>query len=109
MKQNKNFVYKDYVNRDLLFKFLKKSKFVLNNQENFYSLFAIDSYNSKCIVISDKGNYKEKSLSKNFINKKFKNINLSFLKEKKFIKNDKKFIYFIKKNNEIINLKLSKI
>ena len=109
LSQNKKFIYKDYVNRSLLFKFLEKSKFALNNQENFYSLFAIDSYNAKCMVISDKEIYNEKSLSKNFINKEFRNINSNFFRKKKFINNDKKFLNLIKKNNEILNLKLGKI
>ena len=93
----------------MLLKYLKKSKFVLNSQENYYSLFAIDSYNSKCIVISDKEIYNTKNLSKNFVNKKFKSINLNFFKKKKFINNDKKFLNLVKKNNEILDLKLSKI
>ena len=61
------------------------------------------------MVISDKEIYNEKCLSKNFINKEFRNINSNFFRKKKFINNDKKFLNLIKKNNEILNLKLGKI
>ena len=108
-QQTKNFIYKDYVKRKLLLDYLKKTKFVINNLENYYSLFAIDSYNSKCIVISDYETYKNKSQSKNFLNTNFKDLNFQIFKRKKFNKNDKKFINYLKKYIKKTNLILRKI
>ena len=109
LKENKHFIYKGYVNRILLLKYLKKSKFSLNSQENFYSLFAIDSYNSQCIVLSDKEIYKHKSLSNNFLSKKFKNMIFYSFAKKKFTNKDKRFIDFVKKNKQMCNTVLGKI
>lgn len=109
LKQKKNFIYKGYVKRKILLNNLKKTKFVINNQENYFSLFAIDSYNSKSIVVSDRENYNIKNFSKNFLNKNFRDINFKFFKKKKYINNDKKFKDSIRRNNKKIKFILNKI
>ena len=102
-KPNKRFIYKGFVDRNVIIKYLKKSHYVINNQENYYSLFAIDAYNSQCLILSDKNIYKEKNISKNFINMSFKNFNYKLLKNKKFIIKDKYFFQYVNSNNNKTN------
>lgn len=105
-KPNKRFIYKGYVSRDKILKYLQKSHYAINNQENYYSLFAIDAYNSQCLILSDKNVYKSKSKSKNFIDINFKNFNLSLIKKRKFIINDKYFFQYINSYNKKSNILL---
>ena len=111
---NNNFDFKGYVSRKKLFTLLKKSKFALNNIENYYSLFATDALNNQCVVICDKNNLQKKIInnSKNFLDINIKKITNNYynkyIKNIIFSNNDYFFLNKVATNNKKIVKFISK-
>jgi hypothetical protein len=98
IKKVKNY---GYVTNQLANSLLNRSKFTINSQENFYTLFLIEAISNKVRILIDQ-NYKDfinKKNNKIFINLESKNIKSIIFNNKTNNNNFKKFYATLKKNS----------
>lgn len=104
------------LDREKLLIYLKKSKFAINNGENFLSLFALDCYTSSTFVFYNNllNPYRDLFNSNNFISLDFSNTKIAFQKINYVFKSKKNFSKFdqikiIKKYNQIKKIAQEKL
>ena len=99
VSSSKNIINFGNLPRKKATKIMNNSKFAICGLENLYSLFAIDAYNNKCMLIVDKS-------LKNYV--LFKSKNFYFVNYKYSKKNLVKILKIMKKNHFQIDLTFKK-